>query len=75
MGIFIAPFLFLITDAIEEVYGKNVVFNLITAAIISLIFIFGFLSLAIWMEPAARFTHNTEYTTHYVYLVYMAKLD
>ncbi len=63
VGIFIAPFLFLITDAIEEVYGKNVVFNLITAAIISLIFIFGFLSLAIWMEPAARFTHNTEYTT------------
>ena len=63
VGIFIAPLLFLITDAIEEVYGKDVVFNLITAAIISLVIVFGFLSLAIWMEPAERFTYNDEYTT------------
>ncbi len=63
ISIFIAPFLFLITDAIEEVYGKNVVFNLITAAIFSLVLVFGFLALAIWMEPASRFTYNHEYTT------------
>ena len=62
VSIFIAPFLFLITDAIEEVYGKDVVFNLIKAAIISLVLVFGFLSLAIWMDPAPRFTHNAEYT-------------
>ncbi len=63
VSIFIAPFLFLITDAIEEVYGKKIVFNLITAAIFSLVLVFGFLALSIWMDPAARFTYNQEYTT------------
>ncbi len=63
VNIFIAPLLFLITDAIEEVYGKNVVFNLIISALISLVLIFCFLLLAIWMKPATRFEFNTEYIT------------
>ncbi len=63
VGIFIAPILFLITDSVEEVYGKKVVFNLIISAMISLVLVFCFLLLAIWMKPATRFTHNVEYIT------------
>ncbi len=62
VGIFTAPLLFLITDAIEEVYGKDVVWNLIISAIISLVLVFAFLTLSIWMKPAERFAFNKEYS-------------
>jgi len=61
VGIFIAPILFLITDAVEEVYGRDLVFNFIKISIVSLIIIFGFLFLFINLTPAERFDYNAEY--------------
>ena len=63
VGIFMAPLLFLITDIIEEVYGREVVSKLIYSSIISLTIVLLFVVLFVNLPPAARFVYNTEYKT------------
>jgi len=63
VGIFAYPLTFLITDAIEEVFGKKKVTHLIYGALVAQILILGIVALAIALPPAERYEHNAEYTT------------
>ena len=59
----IVPLSFLITDIVEEVYGKKKAREFIIAGVISLIVFLGFIILFLVLPPAERFTHNEEYRT------------
>ncbi len=61
VGIFMVPLTFLITDIIEEVYGKEVVKHFIIAGVLTIILMFLFTGLCIWLPPNARFSYNEEY--------------
>lgn len=63
VGIFMVPLTFLITDIVEEVYGKKISQNFIKTWIISLIIILGFMILFVYIEPNPRYTFNQEYIT------------
>ncbi|MBT3817558.1 MAG: queuosine precursor transporter [Candidatus Magasanikbacteria bacterium] len=63
VGIFMAPLTFLITDIIEEVYGKNIVKHFIIGGVISLVVIFLFTGLFVYLEPHTRYGFNEQYTT------------
>ena len=57
----IVPWSFMITDIVEEVYGKKKAKEWVIAGVISLIAFLIFILLFVALPPAARFTHNTEY--------------
>lgn len=58
----IVPWSFLVTDIVEEVYGKKKAQELIIAGVISLIIFLGFIILFVALPPAARFKEgNDEY--------------
>ena len=59
----IVPLSFLMTDIVEEVYGKKKAREFIIAGVISLIVFLGFIILFLVLPPAERFTHNEEYRT------------
>lgn len=59
----IVPLSFLMTDIVEEVYGKKKAREFIIAGVISLIVFLGFIILFLILPPAERFTHNEEYKT------------
>lgn len=59
----IVPWSFLVTDIVEEVYGKKKAREAIIAGVISLIVFLGFILLFVALPPAKRFTQNVEYTT------------
>jgi len=61
VGIFMTPLTFLITDIVEEVYGKKVVRNFIIGGVISLMVIFLYTTLFIYLKPHSRYTFNNEY--------------
>ncbi len=61
VGIFMAPLTFLITDIVEEVHGQSVVKSFIIGGVISLIVIFLFTSLFVYLEPHNRYTYNEDY--------------
>ena len=61
LGIFVMPFLFLITDIIEEVFGKKYVSNLIKISLFCLGIVFVFLFFFVKATPASRFIYNEEY--------------
>ncbi len=61
VAIFMAPLTFLITDIVEEVYGRQAIKYFIKGGIISLIFIFAFTGLFVYMEPHPRFTFDESY--------------
>ncbi|MDP7247099.1 MAG: queuosine precursor transporter [Candidatus Peribacteraceae bacterium] len=61
VGIFMVPLTFLITDIIEEVYGKEVVKHFIIAGVLTIILMFLFTGLCIWLPPNERFANNEEY--------------
>lgn len=61
VGIFMAPLTFLITDIVEEVYGKEVVKNFIIGGVISLVMIFLYTALFVYLEPHSRYDFNYEY--------------
>jgi len=63
VGIFMFPLTFLITDIVEEVYGKNTVKNFIMGGLISLVMIFLFTKLFVYLEPHERYSFNEEYKT------------
>lgn len=58
----IVPWSFMVTDIVEEVYGKKKAQELIVAGVISLILFLGFIVLFVALPPASRFTQNEEYS-------------
>jgi len=61
VGIFMVPLTFLITDIVEEVYGKEVVKHFIAAGVFTIILVFLFTGFFIWLPPNERFAFNEEY--------------
>ncbi len=61
VAIFMAPLTFLITDIVEEVYGRKTVQHFIVGGIISLIFIFAFTGLFVTLDPHPRYTYDESY--------------
>lgn len=59
----IVPLSFLMTDIVEEVYGKKKAREFVIAGVVSLIVFLGFIILFLALPPAERFTHNEEYKT------------
>jgi len=57
----IVPLSFLMTDIVEEVYGKKKARDFIIAGVITLIVFLAFIILFVALPPAARFTQNEEY--------------
>lgn len=57
----IVPWSFMVTDIVEEVYGKKKAKELIIAGVVSLIIFLGFIILFVALPPASRFTQNEEY--------------
>lgn len=57
----IVPWSFMVTDIVEEVYGKKKAKELIIAGVVSLIIFLGFILLFVALPPASRFTQNKEY--------------
>jgi len=63
VAIFMVPFTFLITDIVEEVYGRDTVKHFIIGGVISLIVIFLYTSIFVLLEPHERYSFNSEYKT------------
>ena len=63
VGIFMVPLTFLITDIVEEVYGKQVVKNFIFNGVVVLIIIFVYIQVFISLAPASRYIYNNQYVT------------
>ncbi len=61
VGIFVFPLTFLITDAIEEVFGKAKAKELMYGALIAQVIILFFVVLAVKLPPATRFEFNEGY--------------
>lgn len=60
----IVPWSFMVTDIVEEVYGKGKAREFIIAGVISLIVFLGFILLFVALPPAQRFMEgNKEYTS------------
>jgi queuosine precursor transporter len=62
VGIFAYPLTFLITDAIEEVFGKKPTQHLMYGALVAQIFVLSIVAITIALPPAERYTHNSEYS-------------
>ena len=63
VAIFMAPLTFLITDIVEEVYGKKTVKHFIVGGVLTLIIIFFYAGVFIALEPHERYSFNNEYKT------------
>ncbi len=63
VGIFMVPLSFLITDIVEEVYGKKISQQFIVIWLISLWIILAFSLFFVWLEPNERYAFNNEYAT------------
>ncbi len=61
VGIFVFPLTFLITDAIEEVFGKAKAKELMYGALIAQVIILFFVVLAVKLPPETRFEFNEGY--------------
>lgn len=63
VAIFIVPLSFLITDTVEEVYGKKLAKQFVVAGMITLIVMLLFIALFVFLPAHSRFTQNEAYTT------------
>jgi len=63
VAIFAYPITFLITDAIEEVFGKKPVTHLMYGSMIALVLILIITAISIILPPAQRYEYNDAYTT------------
>lgn len=61
VGIFMAPFTFLITDIVEEVCGKKVTRSFLFSGVAVLLVIFIYTAIFIKIPPAERFEFDAEY--------------
>lgn len=63
VGIFMIPISFLITDIVEEVFGKKKSKQFILTGVIALVITFFFAWLGVTLAPNERYTFNEEYKT------------
>ncbi|MCT4592005.1 MAG: queuosine precursor transporter, partial [Candidatus Gracilibacteria bacterium] len=63
VAIFMAPITFLVTDVVEEVYGKEKVKEFLFSTLITLFVVFGFTIVFAKLNPADRFLFDAEYKT------------
>ncbi len=63
VGIFVFPLTFLITDVIEEVYGKEKTRMFVLTALFAMVLVLLFTAFFVWLPPAERFGSNPEYVT------------
>ena len=61
VGIFMFPITFLITDIIEEVYGKEKVKSFFYAGLFALALVIAFTMLSVYLPPAGRYEFNSEF--------------
>lgn len=61
VGIFLVPLSFLITDIVEEVYGKEVSRQFIFVGVITIVVMLAFTSFFVWLHPNERYELNEEY--------------
>jgi len=61
VAIFMAPLAFLITDIVEEVYGRKVTQSFVWAGMATIIIMFLYTALFVILEPHARYSFNEEY--------------
>lgn len=57
----IVPLSFLMTDIVEEVYGKKKAHEFVIAGVVALIVFLAFIVIFLLLPPAERFTQNVEY--------------
>lgn len=62
VGIFMVPLTFLITDIVEEVYGKAVAREFIKKGVFIIVVVFLYTSFFVWLEPNERYTNNEQYS-------------
>ncbi len=60
VGIFTYPFTFVVTDVVEEVWGKAVSRQFLYVGIIALILLFALVSFFVWLPPAERFANQAD---------------
>lgn len=60
VGIFMVPATFLITDIIEEVYGRKVAKQFVIVGVITLVMLFLFTALFVALPPHARFAEMND---------------
>lgn len=60
VAVFMAPLTFLITDIVEEVYGKKIVGNFIIGAAVALVVVLVYVQIFVSLEPASRFASNND---------------
>ncbi|MDA1038188.1 MAG: queuosine precursor transporter [bacterium] len=63
VAIFMYPITFLITDMIEEAYGKKLATQFVWIGVIAILLTLVFTSLFVILEPADRYTSNEAYKT------------
>ncbi len=63
VAIFIVPLTFLITDIVEDVYGKEVIKKFIILGVFTLSIIFIFSAIFVLLEPHERFSNDDAYKT------------
>jgi len=63
VGIFMIPLLFLITDIVEEVYGRKMAGRFILNGAIVLLIIFIYTAIFVVLPPHERYTFNVSYRT------------
>lgn len=61
VGIFMVPLTFLITDIVEEVFGRKYTMQFLISAVITLLVIFGYTLLAVKLPANERYDFNAEY--------------
>jgi queuosine precursor transporter len=61
VGIFMVPLTFLITDIVEEVYGKKITKYFIFFGVISLVVTFAYVGIFVLLEPHERYQFDSEY--------------
>jgi hypothetical protein len=63
VSIFMVPLTFLITDIVEEVYGKDEVLQFIIAGVATIVIMMAYTALFVILPPNERFEHNEAYST------------
>jgi uncharacterized integral membrane protein (TIGR00697 family) len=63
VAFFIVPWSFMVTDIIEEVYGKKKAREYVIAGVVALIVFLMFILLFVALPPSSRYKQNSEYTT------------
>lgn len=61
VGIFAFPITFLITDIVEEVFGKERSMNFFYGGLVAIVLVLGLTILSVALPPASRFEYNEAY--------------